>query len=646
MTLSKQSHDAYDENNAARFETLRLFQCYSAMPDTTSGIITDEMLRGVSPAQRQELAILHSLVAIGSDVQTLDELCERALRAMSAFVAFDGLGVGLLDERRNEIAFRLYYRRENCLRRYTLAAGCGISGQVLTSGQPRRVSNVTHEPGYVATQGDVRSELCVPLQARERTIGVLNAESIHENTFTDADECLLTVFAGQLAVAIERVRLLEAEREQRELARILAEATLALTARRDLDDVLQELLGQTKRLIPYSTANIALIQGDTLHVTRSYGYEQFEMDVSSLTQSLSDLPLDIAAIEGRAPVIVADTHREPLWKEYGTGWIRSYLAVPICLHEHVLGLLRLDSAQPDAFTLQDAQRLQPLANAAAVAIENARLHRKMLRQSQYLAQTLATSELLHRNLEPDQVLDAIVRGAVALGFRRAALSVYEAEGQRLRPRAVAGLCAEEKARFLGNVGHWADLDVVMQDRFLVSHSYLIHHGDLDWERDFRGVVSVVEGRDRGPGYWHPEDALIIPLRGSEGNPLGIISVDEPVDGLLPDMLVIQTLETFANQAAIAIENAHLYDQAQQEIAERTRAEIEQQRLIAELQQALAKVKTLSGMLPICASCKKIRNDEGYWQSVEVYIRDHSEAEFTHGLCPDCIKKLYPDLENE
>jgi hypothetical protein len=75
----------------------------------------------------------------------------------------------------------------------------------------------------------------------------------------------------------------------------------------------------------------------------------------------------------------------------------------------------------------------------------------MLRQSQYLAQTLATSELLHRNLEPDQVLDAIVRGAVALGFRRAALSVYEPKDHSLRPRAVAGLCAEEKARFLGNV---------------------------------------------------------------------------------------------------------------------------------------------------------------------------------------------------
>ncbi|GAB4547249.1 MAG: hypothetical protein Kow0063_41880 [Anaerolineae bacterium] len=51
---------------------------------------------------------------------------------------------------------------------------------------------------------------------------------------------------------------------------------------------------------------------------------------------------------------------------------------------------------------------------------------------------------------------------------------------------------------------------------------------------------------------------------------------------------------------------------------------------------------LSGLLPICASCKKIRDDEGYWHSVEVYIRDHSEADFSHGICPDCMQKLYPD----
>jgi hypothetical protein len=81
----------------------------------------------------------------------------------------------------------------------------------------------------------------------------------------------------------------------------------------------------------------------------------------------------------------------------------------------------------------------------------------------------------------------------------------------------------------------------------------------------------------------------------------------------------------------------------QEMAERRRAEQEREKVIVELQQALAHVKKLSGLLPICASCKKIRDDKGYWQQIEAYIRDHSEAEFSHGLCPVCAKKLYPEL---
>jgi hypothetical protein len=76
---------------------------------------------------------------------------------------------------------------------------------------------------------------------------------------------------------------------------------------------------------------------------------------------------------------------------------------------------------------------------------------------------------------------------------------------------------------------------------------------------------------------------------------------------------------------------------------RKQAEEERERLIAELQKALSDVKALSGLLPICASCKRIRDDKGYWNQLESYIRDHSEAEFSHGICPDCAKKLYPEL---
>ncbi|MBI5848682.1 MAG: PAS domain-containing protein [Nitrospirae bacterium] len=77
-----------------------------------------------------------------------------------------------------------------------------------------------------------------------------------------------------------------------------------------------------------------------------------------------------------------------------------------------------------------------------------------------------------------------------------------------------------------------------------------------------------------------------------------------------------------------------------DISERKKLEEERGTLISELRDALTKVKQLSGFLPICASCKKIRDDKGCWQQIECYIRERSEAEFSHGVCPDCAKKLY------
>jgi len=63
-----------------------------------------------------------------------------------------------------------------------------------------------------------------------------------------------------------------------------------------------------------------------------------------------------------------------------------------------------------------------------------------------------------------------------------------------------------------------------------------------------------------------------------------------------------------------------------------------------LEQALSEVKTLSGLLPICANCKKVRDDKGYWNQIESYVREHSEAEFSHGICPSCARELYPDVD--
>ena len=93
------------------------------------------------------------------------------------------------------------------------------------------------------------------------------------------------------------------------------------------------------------------------------------------------------------------------------------------------------------------------------------------------------------------------------------------------------------------------------------------------------------------------------------------------------------------ESNIALQQAN--DRLELKIRERTQ---DLEKTVAELQNALSEVKSLSGLLPICSHCKKIRNDEGYWQEVESYIHAHSEARFSHSICRDCAKKYYPDYD--
>jgi len=86
------------------------------------------------------------------------------------------------------------------------------------------------------------------------------------------------------------------------------------------------------------------------------------------------------------------------------------------------------------------------------------------------------------------------------------------------------------------------------------------------------------------------------------------------------------------------------DELRGEVVAHEQSEHEKERLIGELQFALTEIKTLKGIVPICASCKKIRDDQGFWNQIETYVREHSEAEFSHGLCPDCARTLYPEIK--
>ncbi len=83
-----------------------------------------------------------------------------------------------------------------------------------------------------------------------------------------------------------------------------------------------------------------------------------------------------------------------------------------------------------------------------------------------------------------------------------------------------------------------------------------------------------------------------------------------------------------------------------DVTERNATARERERLINELKNALAEVRTLRGFIPICSSCKKIRDDKGFWSQIEVYLSERSDAQFSHGICPDCAQRLYPDFADD
>jgi DNA-binding NtrC family response regulator len=116
-----------------------------------------------------------------------------------------------------------------------------------------------------------------------------------------------------------------------------------------------------------------------------------------------------------------------------------------------------------------------------------------------------------------------------------------------------------------------------------------------------------------------------------------------MSGLDDETMALKAVREGAQDYLIKGEvDANLLVRAIRYAMERKEAQAERERLIAELQEALARIRTLQGLLPICAACKKIRDDKGYWNQLESYISEHSDAVFTHGICPECLERLYPE----
>ena len=181
----------------------------------------------------------------------------------------------------------------------------------------------------------------------------------------------------------KRKSLLKKEREQHLKAETLAKVSLILTSKLSLSAVLEEVLRQVKRLVPYSACNIFLIKKGGLYNVHSVGYDKYgsKKFVNNFTYPVDKLSLDKEVIKSVKPRLISDTHQNPRWVIFKeTSWVKSCLIVPICLNNKVIGFLNLDGDTPGKFVKDDIEKLQPLVNAATIALENARLFEEVRKE--------------------------------------------------------------------------------------------------------------------------------------------------------------------------------------------------------------------------------------------------------------------------
>ena len=209
-------------------------------------------------------------------------------------------------------------------------------------------------------------------------------------------------------------------------------------------------------------------------------------------------------------------------------------------------------------------------------LEEAR--RALERRNRQLTQILDAGNALRLDLEFDKVIREIVDAAhSSLGFGTIVLNLLDGERKSLRVCAHAGLDEEGRRVLEEAVYDWEEVARLMQERFRVGRCYFIPQGEVNWDRDLAGpTYNIVkeETNEAGDdeGKWRPDDALFVPIELRGGDTVGVLWLDQPLDGRRPNPDTLQAVEIYANQAAVAIENARLYEQINQELAERKRTE--------------------------------------------------------------------------
>lgn len=577
---------AYSEHNV---ETLQAVGNQAAVAIENAYLYT-EMRRRAS-----ELASLARISATVSESLELEHVLRTIASAVLEVVGCQMSAIFVLDETRQvlRLAMTQGLSGEYTARSQTLTLEHGGRAHAVVTGEPLIVPDLQADESLLAfapisIQEGFRAFADLPLKRADRVIGMLSVTFVKPHRFSNIEIELLTAFADQAAIAIENARLYvqtdEELRRQEEALSGLRRVSREISTTLDLPPILYMVLKEAMRLGKATGGVFVLRDAEsgelTLEVCAGYSEEEEEhirtvlkapeahpalAAVLRTNQSL--LVLDVAA-EEREVVL---TPRPVLSKAEGAGEIRSVLIVPVFYAGILAGLIFLESTEEIAFDQMALEVIEGLSAQAAIAIGNAQRYREQLERRNLLhrrADQLASVLEISRAVRSDQPLEEVLEEVAyaieeSVGFNVVLISVLEGDPPYQRRMAAAGIPIADFERMREVRQPWSLVESVMLEEFRVSQSYYIpgERGEI-WRDRIDTYGEDAGDLAREPGRWHPDDMLLVPLVGPGGDVRGLLSVDQPRDGRIPDRSAIESLEIFAAQAALVIENAHMMETLQ------------------------------------------------------------------------------------
>jgi diguanylate cyclase (GGDEF)-like protein len=445
----------------------------------------------------------------------------------------------------------------------------------------------------------ITSHYTLPLYLGKKPIGLLNFLENPQHPVTENRLDILHTICDSLSVALERVRLFATEHEQRKLAETLADIGTNLTKTLDLSEVLDLLLDQVKRLVPYDGANIMFIQENIARIERINGYSRVSPEEFSQFEQIAlkvDTTQNLQAISKELKTkIISDVAQDANWiPSPAARHYHSWMGSPVLIDGKMEMIFSLEKEEPGFYNAHHAELLATFCAQAALAIKNARLYSGERRRIQELDALQDTLISINSELDLTLLLKQIVARAIALlNADVGELALFEPENNFLRITVSENM----DRSYVGTPVHLGEGLMGLAAQTLTPQTVSNYAG---WENSMPQYKDLV-----------PHAGLAIPMvAGPEL--FGVVAIGDVNLGRQFSKDDIRLLESFAQQAIIAIQNARLFQDARKRAEEAEKLSRAGSAVAATLNQdeAIARIlEQLSFVIPYDSASVLLKKDE-------------------------------------